>query len=362
MPDTRYKRAAHFLLNAHLQNSPPNDAMRRVYHDCGYEIDMYSPDGDLQNNSVKPAFYAIKWTLMNVLKPHWRHYDAFSCTTEDPVVIAGILSFIWRKPLIVLSDEIKSGGYRGDRRELWKKLCRWALRQANLTIVNDQARVQLQRRYAGLKDTDKIVVYPGCFLQPPKALDRDELRSQWNIAKDQFVLGFSGACYLSTGIDLALDCLDSNDNVVLVTQPLGNDELTAYLMHNHRHYERLYIQKNKMTWHQSWASAAAMDVGIAFYRNQSDQFQLMGISSNRLCMFLAMGVPVLVNKQPSFQFVEDYNCGFMVETQEEFDVALNKILNNLEQMKANALRCTAEYINTQDKFLDLSEEMKSVLN
>ncbi len=361
MSKQAHKYVAHFLLNSFLQTSPPNDAMSRVYTQHGFKVDMFAPENHAKSETLQEAHYGVRWIVANVFKRKWRKYSAFSCTTEEPVAVAAILAVIWRKPLIVLSDEIRAGAYYGTRPEYWKKLCRWGLRRANLTIVNDEVRVALQQRYAGLNKNHDFVVYPGCFLEPPKPVPRSEIKKQWGIKENEYILGFSGYFDLTTGIDLALGCLDEHKNVKLMAQPLGSGELTNYLIKNHRHHDRLCIQETRMTWYESWASAGGMDVGVAFYRNQGDQFQLMGISSNRLCMFLAMGIPVIVNKQPSFQFIEDYECGFMVETQEEFNQALGKILNNLEQMKANAVRCSAEYIDTQGRLIKLSDKMAKAL-
>ena len=102
------------------------------------------------------------------------------------------------------------------------------------------------------------------------------------------------------------------------------------------------------------------DIGVVIYLNQAPQFQNMGISSNRLCMFLAMGVPVIVSKQASFQFVEDYDCGVMVENSEEFSVAVDKIRANISVMKKNALLCAREYIATQNRYDDLLEHMRAL--
>jgi len=364
------KRVAHFLLVPHLERSPPNDAISRAYKTLGYEVQHFAPLGlnsqqsinSQEQNNLANVAYGYRWLLRNAFHPRWSEYHAFSCTSEDPIAIAGVLSFIWRKPLIFLSDEIKTKSYAGDRSINWKKLCRWAMRRAKLTVVNDSVRIELQKNYAGLSNDQPIVVYPGCFIEPPKADDRIRTRQSWNVADGQKVLGFSGACRLSTGINWALESLDDHSHVSLVTQPLAFDDMNKYLLKQHRHSERIHTQNRFLTWHESWSSMGGVDVGVAIYNSPQTQFQLMGISSNRLCMFLAMGVPVIVNKQSSFQFIEDYQCGFMVDSSAEFSEALAKILSDLETMRANALRCAREYIDAQGKYQDLLSAFSVALN
>ena len=352
-------KAAHFLLTEHLWNSPPNDALMRAYNELGVEIDYYAPNSDLEN--LKPVKYGLKWLLKNMISLRWAKYDVFSCTSEDPIVIAAILSVLWRKPLVFISDEIKSGSYVGNRKRYWKRLCRWGMRRAELTIVNDDSRIKLQREYANLTSDHRISVYPGCFLHPPKAQDQSELREKWNIPNKKLVVGFSGGCNLSAGIDWALESLDQISDMHLLAQPLSMNDLSLYLIKNHRNAEQIYFEKNRLSWQESWSSMGGIDIGVAIYRNLAPQFQNMGVSSNRLCMFLAMGVPVIVSRQPSFQFIEDYNCGLMVSNAEEFSIAVATISQNLEQMKQNALVCTKEYINTSAKYGVLKESIKEVL-
>ena len=354
-------KAAHFLLTPNLWNSPPNDALSRVYQNAGYEVDFYSPNAVGDYAHLLPSENGLRWIFRNALNLKWRHYDAFSCTTEDPVAVAGVLAFIWRKPLIVIADEIKSGGYYGDRREYWKKLCRWALRRAKLTFVNDQSRVPLQRVYAGLRESALVVVYPGCFLNPPQADSRAMVHAQYDVPENKTILAFSGRCTLDNGVDWALESLPHFPDMMLLMQPLTVDPMSAYLLARHRSCGQIRIAEKYLSWQQSWSSMGGVDIGVSIYRDPAPQFQNMGISSNRLCMFLAMGVPVIVNKQPSFAFVEEYQCGIMVENADEFRQAVADITNDLRTMKENALRCAREYIDTSSRFAELDSAFRNAL-
>lgn len=352
------KKAAHFLLLSVLEKSPPNDALTRAYTAMDVSVDFYAPDqGDLSKHEANDrslnAQYGLKWCLKNLWKRHWKKYDFFSCTSEDPIVIAGILSVIHRKPLIFLSDEIRAGSYRGNRSEFWKKTCRWAMRRAALTIVNDESRVALQRSYASLKVNQLVTVYPGCFLEPPKPILRTE-------NTQQVVMAYSGSFTMNAGVPWALQAMSDDPNLSMLIQPIGVSELNRLLLKEHRHHDRIKVSEKRLNWQESWQSMGGGDIGISIYHNPSPQFQNMGISSNRLCMFIAMGVPVIVSRQPSFQFIEDFQCGFMVENQEEFNQAVKTISENLPQMKQNALRCAKEYIDTASRYETLLKLMQGL--
>ncbi len=348
------KKAAHFLLLASLEKSPPNDALTRAYNELETEVDFYAPDmsGNTDANRFEVS-YGIKWLAKNLVSSKWRAYDYFSCTSEDPVVIAGVLSVLYRKPLIFLSDEIKSGSYRGDRPNFWKKLCRWAMRRASVTIVNDESRVQLQKEYAKLSNDKVITVYPGCFLEPPIPCER-----QGN--QKEVVMTYSGGFNMTGGVSWALKTLSEIPSLHMLVQPLGVSELDRLLLEQHKFKDRIEVSSRRLNWQEAWTSMGNADIGIAIYHNDSPQFQNMGISSNRLCMFIAMGVPIITSKQDSFKFVEEYDCGVMVESAEEFTAAVKKISANLPQMKLNATRCFKEYIDTPKRYQTLLGHMRDL--
>jgi hypothetical protein len=77
-------------------------------------------------------------------------------------------------------------------------------------------------------------------------------------------------------------------------------------------------------------------------------------------MFLAMGVPVIARYQRSFEFLERYQCGVLVKNENEFVYAVGYIRDKLQEMKANALICAKEYINTSDKYRTLVENLNKI--
>ena len=354
------KRAAHFLLLPELAHSPPNEAIVSALLDLGYDVDLFSPDpGSAQTHSYGPRVcslptqYGSRWLLKNALSSRWRSYDIFSATSEVPLANAGVLSWLHRKRSFLLVDEIKSGSYYGDSPELLKKLCRWAMRRTVFNIVNDESRIGLLRDYAGLGPRNMVIIYPGCYRQPPAIADRNALRRQWGIVPSALVIGASGGFNLTTGAGWLLEAMQSDPSLHAVIQPLGVDPLARFLLEHVQVRERLYIENRRLGWEEAWATAPGVDIGLAIYTNPAPQFQNMGISSNRLCMYLAMGVPVIASRQPSFRFLEEYDCGVLVSSAQEMVAAVDFIRPRLAQMKANALRCAREYIDAPGRYQQL---------
>ncbi len=360
-------KVAHFLLKPELAGSPPNEAIINALTELGCDIDLYAPGGDINLSmydmpiKVFPVEYGKRWMLKNIFLPRWQKYDLFSGTTEDPMAIVGMLSTIHRKRSVTLGDEIRSGSYAGNKTVRWKKLCQRGMRNSAFRIVNDRHRVDLLKDYLNMPDDKDIIVYPGCFRHPPVAQNRKTMKSKWGFDNDKLIIGDSGLFYYEHSALWLIEALASRDDFNLVIQPLNTDPLSRYLLTKIKGAERIYMEPKRIEWLDAWSQMGAVDIGVAIYRQTGPQFQNMGVSSNRLCMFLAMGVPVIVSKQPSFEFIEKYDCGIMVENEQEFIKAIDYIKPRLEQMKLNALKCTAEYIDTGSAYGALVDKFRDSL-
>ena len=360
-------KAAHFLLMPKLAYSPPNEAIIQALLSLGLKVDVFAPAEEFDVSqygagvNAMPAYYRYKWLASNIISNRWRQYSIFSGTTEDPLSAVGLLSAVYNKPAVTLSDEIRSGSYSGNRTRRWKQLCRWGMRRSEFQIVNDPVRLDLLKDYLSMQSTDSMIVYPGCFRNPPPSADAVAMREKWNVKSNNIVVADSGVFYHEHSALWLIEALVQREDINLVIQPLNTDPLSRYLLTKIKGAERIYMEPSRIEWRDAWSQMGAVDIGVAVYRQSGPQFQNMGISSNRLCMFLAMGVPVIVSKQPSFEFVEKYDCGVMVENEQEFISAIDYIKPRLEKMKQNALKCTAEYIDTNSAYKTLVKKFEQTL-
>lgn len=361
------RRVAHFLLIPELAHSPPNDAAVSAWLDLGYGVDLYAPGGRFDVSRYGPdvracaAEYGYRWLARNLLTRRWLGYAAFSGTTEDPMAVAGLLGRIYRRPVVTFADEIKSGSYAGDRSRRWKALCRAGMRRSVLTIVNEEQRVDLQRSYAGLASDAVIKVYPGCFREPPLPGDRLALRAARSLPADGLVLCYSGVMNHGNGGLWMAEALRACPELWVWGQIVNLDPLTRGLLERLQGSERLVLERARLSWQDAWSSMAAADIGMVVYLQDAPQFRHMGIASNRLCMFLAMGVPVIASPQPSFEFIERYDCGVLVDGPEGMAAAVARISARLPQMRANALICAREYIRAGERWLELRDALAKAL-
>lgn len=331
-----------------------------IFRAKGWGIHLYAPkviDVSSYGLGVEmyEAHYAARWIGRNMWSLRWRRYSAFSGTTEDPMVVVGMLSALHRRPSFTLADEIKTESFSGNRSPKWKALCRWAMRRSAFNIVNSVEKEPLQRDYLGVDSSYPMPVYPGCFHRPPAIGDRTGMRARLGIPESATVLCFSGQFGMPWGADWMVDALQRIPDLHVLGQLLGLDALTRRLLSGLDGAGRLHLEPDRLSWDETYASMAAVDIGMVVYHHPAPQFQNNGLASNRLCMFLAMGVPVVASRQPSFEFLERYDCGALASSPEEFVAAVARIRERLPQMKANATRCAREYINAPQRFAELEQ-------
>jgi hypothetical protein len=176
------------------------------------------------NVTTHPVEYTFRWLVRNLVHPFWFTISCFSGTSEDPLAVVGTLAAIFRRPSFLLVDEIKAGAYRGNSPERWKRLCQWSMRRSNFNIVSDPSRIELLKEYARLPEKAKMMVYPGCFFQPP---DPDQelrpiLRQNWNLPLDALIIASSGGFNLTAGADWLIQSLIEDTSLYAVIQPLRN--------------------------------------------------------------------------------------------------------------------------------------------
>lgn len=360
------RRVAHFLNEPFLADSPPNEAAIHIWRDLGYEVDLFAPGGDFSVEAngagvrALPAEYGYRWLGRNLAARRWREYASFSGTTEDPMAVAGVLGWAYRRPVITFADEIKSDAYAGNRSDRWKALCRFGMRQSVLTIVNEEERIELQRGYAGLATNAPVTVYPGCFRQTPTMGDRRALRDQYGFPGDALVLVYSGVMNYGNGGLWIAEALALCPSLWVWGQIRNLDPFTHGLLERLEGHERLVLKGELLGWQGTWSSMAAADIGLVVYLQQASQFQRMGVASNRLCMFLSMGVPVIASRQRSFEFIERYDCGVLIDGPEQMPAAVERIGTRLESMRANALECARQHIRAAGRFAALRDALTSV--
>lgn len=361
------KRAAYLQQASGLFGRPFDDGVIRALLDAGYRIDHYSPNGDLSqeiygNKVCRHSIdYRARWLRDNLTVARRRGYELIAANTELPLAFGSIWAAITRCRLVCVCDEIYAGGYRGAAAPHWKRIARWGMRRADMTVITDPVRIPLQRNYAGISNDHRFVDYPSAYSQPLwDRFDRSLVRAELGIQEDEWVISHAGNFSHVTGGTWAIlleEMLDSQWKILVQTggQP---DRIVDSLLRRVAHGRRLIYLPERLDWLESMRWTSAADIGLVVYLSNKPQFQRMGVSSTKLCTFLSLGIPVIATRQPSFEFLERLGGGILVESLDEVPGAVAQIATNYPRYKVGARRCMYDHVRPSERLRELTEALR----
>jgi hypothetical protein len=357
------RRAAYFELRADYFGRAFDDGIIRALLSAGFDVDLFAPEGDLEQDLYGEHVrrfdvdYRRGWLQSNLGRKRWRDYDVFLGTADLPMAFAGSLAAVARRQVVTACDEIYVGGYEGSAALYWKPIVRWAMRRAVFTIITDEIRIPLQRSYAQLDESHEFIQYPCCFSGVYAGRSRAEARAELGIGDDEFVLAVTGSFSAANGADWVVDQLDRRTMSALI-QPGGGqgpviDALLARL-------EGAIYLPERLNYFEAAEITVAADAAAVFYLSDKPQFQRMGVSSQKLCTALWLGVPVIATRQESFQFVEERKCGVLIDHQLDLDSAIEKIRTHRAEYATNAREVVNEHINPDARLNELAERFRRI--
>jgi len=355
-------RAAFFEQRADFYGRPFEDGIIRALLDAGFAVDLFAPDGELPQtiypDSVRrlPIEYRRRWLQSHLNPLRWRAYDLFLGTTDLPMAFAGAAATLARRPLVTAADEIFVGGYEGSATGVWKTLARRAMHRATFTILTDLCRIPLQRGSADLHDDHEYFAIPSCYSFPYSGRSREEARALLGIAPDDFVLSFTGTFTDNNGAHWVVRLLDAMPDVRILIQPGGHTDpvLDALLARD----RRVIHLPERAGWLESMELTVAADVGLVFYLSPKPQFQFMGVSSQKLCTYLWLDIPVIATRQPSFEFLERFRCGELIEGEAGLLDAVSRVRANRDAYDTR--RAIAEHVEPEKKVRVLAARFRAL--
>lgn len=358
------RKAAYFESRSDYFGRPLDDGILRSLLANGFDIDVYAPGGDLpqtlypSNVRRLPVEYRRAWLQRHMGRRVWRDYDLFLGTADLPMAFAGTLARLANRPSVTVVDEIYLGGYEGLATTLyWKKLTQWAMRRAAFTIITDEVRISLQREYATLSPQHEFLLYPCAYPTPYTGRSHADARQALGIAEQDFILSSTGAFTSANACDWLVR-IASNDLRLLIQTGSRPDPVLDTLLQ--RLSGPLYFP-DRLEWQESTEITVAADAAAVLYLSPKPQFQAMGISSQKLCTALWLGMPVVATRQNSFRFIEEYRCGELIDGEEDLPAAITRIRGgNRDEYAANAARAMREYVQAEEKLQALTERFREL--
>lgn len=339
-----------------------------VLDELGYDVHLFSANPPPAEGwepvlDWLPVHYTTNWLARHAQPWRWRRYQVFLGTCEIPMAMVGWLSFLARRPSITICDEIFTGTYAGNLGARWKRWARTAMHKACATIITDPVRISLQQEYAGLPESHPFLVCPCAFSRGFTAGDVHAIRQHWGVPDNAFLLGNFGGLGHTWGHEWTLEALPSlTPDTWLVWKTSCSDPFLKKILAFLQRGNNLIVDLEHYTWPEVATATAAVEAHFALYLHDGPQFQHMGLSSQKLCLSLQMGRPVIASWQESLRFLEEWECGILVRSSAEIPEAVTRVRANHLAMTRNATKCANEFVDPLGRHAALLTGLARVLS
>ncbi len=236
------------------------------------------------------------------------------------------------------------------------------LKDATYIITHDRWHGEFLMKHYGI-DKKKLLYLPNASHTPIYQLKSTYLSDGLNIPSDKRILLHSGGLGVWFQCkELAKSTEQWDDDYVLVFHTSHQVETTPY-------YKEMTneIQLNgKVFYSTKPVSNEVLDelvasayIGVALYSVDVLGYRAlyMGLAAGKIGNYLKCGKPVIATRLPSLSYIEEYQCGVLVDDVSQVKGAMIKIAQNYDFYSENAYRCYQEMWEPQQYLVHIQESI-----
>lgn len=220
-----------------------------------------------------------------------------------------------------------------------------ALEKADIIITHDKWHKQFLLSQFNLK-SDNILLLPNASFTPEVTTKSDFLQCRLNIQGQKIVLHSGGFGRWFKCKELAQSTVNWSENIKLVfhmSHKLNGDSYFESV-YNSDYHGRVLFSLDSVSTYELDSLVSSADIGIALYSEVELDYRAtyMGLAAGKIGNYLKCGVPVIATRLPSLAYIEEYNCGILIDKESDIADAINQILSNRDMFSKNAHRCYRE--------------------
>ncbi len=235
-----------------------------------------------------------------------------------------------------------------------------ALEHADIVITHDKWHKQFLLEHFKLNDSN-IFLLPNATFTPEVNIHSDFLQKRLNLSDEKVVLHSGGLGVWFKCKALAASTENWDDNIKLVFHVSHKVEGNPYFetVYHTDYKGKVLFSLNPVSTFELDSLVASADIGIALYSEKILGYRAtyMGLAAGKIGNYLKCGVPVIATKLPSLDYIEEYGCGVLVESEKEIAEAINKILKNRDLYSRNAHRCYRELWHPETYLNKITERL-----
>lgn len=231
------------------------------------------------------------------------------------------------------------------------------LRSAEKIITHDKWHSDFLNKTCKTNDAQYLYLPNSTFTEECHT-KTDYLTRRVNLPSGSVILLHSGGLgkwFMCKELAMASNQLTPNQYVVFHTSHNVTDDEYFKRIENTVNRKNLPVRFSlkPVTDQELDTLVSSATIGLAFYSVDilGYRAEYMGVAAGKIGNYLKCGVPVIATKLPSLSYLNDYECGVLIDSFDELPVAVNQIMKNYNSYCKNAYKCYRELWEPQ-KYLD----------
>ncbi len=284
-----------------------------------------------------------------------KKYHCFIGVEKKGLVWAGYMATHRGIPFIYYSLELYTWGHpfvnSSFRNRRLKLLEQKFHRLSCATLVQDARRAEVLLRDNGLSDT-AVVHLPISLVGPVYEKSNGYLQQRLALGDEMVLIlqfGQIGAERLS--FSLAQEAQRFPEDWRLVMHSFGyasQDDIDGISHINGN--KRVLLSLEHVPDKRLQEMIHSAHIGLVLYKDTTDNDKLTAFSSEKLALYLQCGLPIIAFNYPGYEFVEELQCGVLIEHTGELEQAVRIILNRYDSYRDKAYRCFQQYFDFDVNF------------
>lgn len=300
---------------------------------------------------------SLFWTQFRFYSGHYNYVFGLG---QIGAYIASLIARSSRCPWVYMNDEFAScwGGesiHRG-----WTSHEIKAARSAAIIVAPDEQRIPELKSELGILNKEYIALpnipYPQ---HPVKAID---WRNQLDLPENAIPFLHAGSVADWAQVPELLSSVPYwPENTVLIIHSRSSQGLKDY-----RHSLSHLDLPGRVYWSMSSLDEASLNslvhfcaASFALYRNTGPNIDLAGFSSGKLMRSIAYEKPVIASRLSSFNFIEDFNLGVLVDHPVEIPTAIREIIANSTTFTRNCSAFCRDKVSFKKSWADFFAKLKA---
>lgn len=220
-----------------------------------------------------------------------------------------------------------------------------ALEKANMIVTHDNWHKQFLLTHFNVSATD-IFILPNSSFTPKVSMKSDFLQKRLNLDGKKIVLHSGGFGKWFRCKELADSTSNWDENIKLVFHISHNVQNDKYFNSIYRtdYRNKVLFSLTPVNTYELDKLIASADIGVALYSEKELGYRAtyMGLAAGKIGNYLKCGVPIIATKLLSLSYIEDYQCGILINKEENILQAIRVILSDYSRFSHNAHRCYNE--------------------